>query len=143
MGEFKLNEEQKDLMKKFSDDVNNLVEKYSYMKEAFEVTIKNIRKKMNSCDNDGSIEEVGEEIEELQRQTTYVIEKLGKMNYLAKGYDEYTSAASLLLAVQDIISDIMYELGKLEGYSSRNISTYSDTFVFKRNYAALKKSLLE
>ena len=97
---------------------------------------------MNYC-NDENIEEVKEEIEALQKHTTYVIEKLGKINYIANGYDGYTSATSLLLAVQSLISDSMYELGKLEGYSSGDIFTFEDTCVFARNYEALKKSLLE
>lgn len=35
MAEFKLNEEQKELLKKFSDDVNKLEERYSNMLKAF------------------------------------------------------------------------------------------------------------
>lgn len=141
MAEFKLNEEQKELMKKFSDEVNELKEKYSNMDKAFETITKNITAKLNSCD-DERLEEVKKETETLQRQISYVIEKLGKINYLARGYDGYKSATSLLLAVKSLISDTMYELGKLEGYSSGEIHTYSDTLVFARNYAALEKSLL-
>lgn len=142
MEKFKLNEEQKHLMKKLSDDVNGLIQKYSCMKDTFDVTISKVKAKMNYC-NDENIEEVKEEIEALQKHTTYVIEKLGKINYIANGYDGYTSATSLLLAVQSLISDSMYELGKLEGYSSGDIFTFEDTCVFTRNYEALKKSLLE
>lgn len=141
MAEFKLNEEQKELMKKFSDDVNELKEKYSNMNKAFETIRKNIATKLNSCD-DERLEEVKKETETLQRQTSNVIEKLGRINYLANGYDGYKNPTSLLLAVKSLISEAMYELGKLEGYSSGEIHTYSDTFVFARNYAALEKSLL-
>lgn len=141
MAEFKLNEEQKELMKKFSDEVNELKEKYSNMDTAFETITKNITAKLNSCD-DERLEEVKKETETLQRQISYVIEKLGQINYLARSYDGYKSATSLLLEVKSFISDAKYELGKLEGYSSGEIYTYSDTLVFARNYAALENSLL-
>lgn len=142
MAEFKLNEEQEKLMKKFSDEVNELREKYSNMRKAFEVIANNIASKLN-FGNDERLEELQEEIETLQKQTSYVIEKLEKINYIANGHDGYKSADSLLIAIKSFISDAMYELGKLEGYSSGKIYTLSDTFVFARNYEALKKSLLE
>lgn len=142
MEKFKLNEEQKHLMKKLSDDANGLIQKYSCMKNTFDVTISKVKAKMNYC-NDESIKEVKEEIEALQKHTTYVIEKLGKINHIANGYDGYTSAASLLLAVQSFISDVRYELGKLEGYSSGKVYTFMDAGTLIRNCEALKKSLLE
>lgn len=141
MAEFKLNEEQKELMKKFSDDVNELKEQYFNMKKAFGIIEKNITAKLNSCD-DERLKEVKEETETFQRQISYVIKKLENINYLTKGYDGYKSATSLLLAVQSLISDAIYELGKLEGYSLGEISTLSDTLAFARNYEALKNSLL-
>lgn len=128
-------------MKKFSDEVNELKEKYSNMNKAFETITKNITAKLNSCD-DERLEEVKKETETLQQQISNVIEKLGRINYLANDYDGYKSATSLLLAVKSLISDAMYGLGKLEGYSSGEIYTYSDTFVFARNYSTLEKSLL-
>lgn len=142
MAEFKLNEEQKELMKKFSDDVNELREQYSNMDKAFGIIAKNITAKLNSCD-DERLEEVKKETETLQRRIRYVIEKLGEIYYLARGgYDGYKNATSLLLAVKSLISDAKYELGKLDGYSSGEISTFGDTIVFARNCAALEKSLL-
>lgn len=142
MAEFKLNEEQKELMKKISDDVSKLIEKYSNMGKAFEVTTNMIKAKMNYCD-DERIEDIQEEIEKLKSQTDNVEKALVKINYIAHGYDGYKSATTLLLAAQSLISDVKYELGKLEGYSSRSIYTYTDTSALTRNYEALKKSLLE
>lgn len=142
MAEFKLNEEQVNLMKKFSNDANALIEKYSRINEAFGIIANNIRKKLNSCD-DERLKEVKEETERLQGLISDVRRELGKINYLANGYDGYESAASLLLKVQCLINDVMYELGKLEGYSSGDISTFGDICTLKRNYEALKKSLLE
>lgn len=142
MAEFKLNEEQKELMKKFSDDVSNLIKKYSNMGKAFEVTTNMIKAKMNSCD-DERIEDIQEEIEKLKSQTDNVEKALVKINYLAHGYDGYKSATTLLLAVQSFIGDAKYELGKLEGYSLGDIYTFEETCIFARNYEALKKSLLE
>lgn len=135
MAEFKLNEEQKRLMTKFSDDVNKLIERYSNMEKAFQASTNIVRAQKKSSKS--------ERIEDIQFQITCVIEKLGKINYLANAYDGYKSAASLLLVLQSFISDAKYELGKLEGYSSGDIYTFEDTFVFARNYEALKKSLLE
>lgn len=142
MAEFKLNEEQKELMKKFSDDVSNLIKKYSNMGKAFEVTTNMIKAKMNSCD-DERIEDIQEEIEKLKSQTDNVEKALVKINYLAHGYDGYKSATTLLLAVQSFIGDAKYELGKLEGYSLGDIYNFEETCIFARNYEALKKSLLE
>lgn len=141
MAEFKLNEKQKELMKKLSDGASELIKKYSNMGKAFEVTTNMIKAKMNSCD-DERIEDIQEEIEKLKSQTDNVEKALVKINYIAHGYDGYKSATSLLLAVQSLISDAIYELGKLEGYSLGEISTLSDTLTFARNYKALKNSLL-
>lgn len=142
MAEFKLNEEQEKLMKKFSDDVNKLIEKYSNMEEAFEVTINIVKTKISSCE-DENIKDIQEKVETLQRQTRYVTEKLGKITYFTKSYDRYENDTSLLIEAQSLISAVIYELGKLEGYSSGNIHTYSDTHTFLRNFEALKNSLLE
>ncbi len=142
MAEFELNEEQKDLMRKLADDANKLNDKYSHMKEAFEIIVNNIEEKMNSCE-DENIKKVKEETENLISQITYVREKLGKVNYLARGYDAYKSATKLLLEVQSMISDVRYELGKLEGYSSGKIYTYVDSSKLIGDYLRLEKSLLE
>lgn len=142
MAEFKLNEEQRKLMRKFSDDVDKLIERYSNMEKAFQASTNIVGAQKNSSKSE-RIEDIQKKIEKLQFQITLVREKLGKINYLANGYDGYKSAASLLLALQSFIGDAKYELGKLEGYSSGDIYTFEDTCVFARNYEALKKSLLK
>lgn len=45
MKKFKLNEEQESLMKKLSDDANGLIQKYSCMKNTFDVTISKVKAK--------------------------------------------------------------------------------------------------
>ncbi len=142
MAEFKLNEEQKELMKKFSYDVNKLIRQYSNMAKAFQASTNIVGAQMSSSKSE-RIEDIQKKIEKLQSQITLVREKLGEINYLANGYEGYKSATLLLLALQSFIGDAKYELGKLEGYSSGDIYTFEDTFVFARNYEALKKSLLE
>lgn len=141
MADFKLNEEQVNLMKKFNADANDLKGKYYHMKDAFEATIKRIKNKMNACDNE-NVKEIQNEIETIQRQITYVIEKLGKVETITSYYAGYKSGTRLLIGIQEIISEAMVNLGKLEGYSSGEISTFSDIHTLNRNYEALKKSLL-
>lgn len=141
MADFKLNEEQVNLMEKFNADANDLKRKYYHMKDAFETTIKRIKNKMNACDNE-NLKEIQNEIETIQRQVTYVIEKLGKVETITSYYGGYKSGVLLLIGIQEIINDTMISLGKLEGYSSGEISTFNDINTLNRNYAALKKSLL-
>lgn len=142
MAEFKLNEEQEQLMKRLSDDVKNLKERYSNMNETFKITINIVKGKMSSGE-DESTKDIKDKIEILQSQITSVIKELENVNCITRAYEGFTSATSLLLAVQSCISDVIYEFGKLEGYSSGEISTYGDKFGLTRHYGELKKSLLE
>ena len=54
----------------------------------------------------------------------------------------YTDAFSFLIAVYAYITDIAYELGRVEGYSSGQINAHSDVFSLKYDYNALKDSLI-
>ena len=142
MAEFKLNEEQEQLMKRLSDDVKNLKERYSNMNETFKITINIVKGKMSSGE-DESTKDIKDKIEILQSQITSVIKELENVNCITRAYEGFTSATSFLLAVQSCISDVIYEFGKLEGYSLGEISTYGDKFGLTRHYGELKKSLLE
>jgi len=49
---------------------------------------------------------------------------------------------SFLIEILNNISEVMYELGRIEGYSSGMIKTRSDGILLRRSYLELKKSLI-
>ncbi len=145
MGEFKLNEEQTSLANKLFATVNNLIQKYSYMEEAHKFTVSELTVKMKKSDNE-DIEEIKAKIENLQStivQLRCSLTTLKNIHVYSDGaVPAYTDAFSFLIAVYAYITDIAYELGRVEGYSSGQINAHSDVFSLKYDYNALKDSLI-
>lgn len=141
MEQLKLNEEQAIVAKELFTTAKDLKQKYEYMHEAFEVT----SSKMEGASAE-EMKRIREETEQLKGGIMVLIsrlEDLGAINVYSDGeVPAYPDAISFLIGIYSAISEIAYELGRVEGYSAGKIATHRDITSLKMDYNKLKKNML-
>lgn len=141
MGELKLNEERAKVAKEFRDTVTNLIQKYTYIEEAFKVTVSNIQA-MQKASNEESIKELGERTEQLELEAFFLKSKLEGMERVNIYSNGRIPVFSDTIEMYSRISEVAFELGKLEGLSLEQISTNNDLEALRESYEKLRKILM-